>query len=72
MATQPFTNLARLADYAAQVPHIFPSEAALRWYLRQHGPALRRAGAFVQINRRILIDVEKFPKAALAIANTAA
>jgi hypothetical protein len=54
------SELVSLWDWRSENAHLFPSDTAARWHLRQHRDAYVKAGALLQIGGRHVIDVLKF------------
>lgn len=42
-------NVRKLVDYRQQRAHVFPSNNALQWFVRQHRTELVEAGAIVML-----------------------
>jgi hypothetical protein len=55
------------ADYMSEAGVAFPSPAALDWFIRRHRKRLTAAGAVLKINRRMLIDQERFDRVVLEV-----
>ena len=53
-------GLKKPADYQTAHSHVFPSVQALAWFMRRNRNQLVRAGAVLTLNRRLLLDVERF------------
>lgn len=59
-------------DYITPRPHIFPSEGALDWYIREHKTALIDCGAITLIRGRWLIAPAAFDSHVLQAGMAAA
>ncbi len=68
----PLQKLLTMPEYRAQRAHVFQSDEALRWFLRQHRAALTKAGAVVQLGRRCMVEPERFDAAAFEIGRKTA
>jgi hypothetical protein len=55
------------ADYQLEAAIAFPSQGALHWFIRRHRKELEDAGALLTINRRVLIDGERFDQVVLEV-----
>jgi len=54
-------------DFRGQLPHLFPTEASLRWFIRQHEQALTESGALLKLSRGNFIDPDPFKAVALEL-----
>lgn len=70
-APPPLSALAALMDpedYRQQhASHLLRTRQALKWYLRQHGPELVKAGAMLKIANRWMVHADRFDQAVLQI-----
>jgi hypothetical protein len=58
MATNSLANFLTLAEYRAERPSVFPSQASVEWFVRQRYAEMLAAGALVKIAGRLLVDPE--------------
>jgi hypothetical protein len=56
----PRAALVGAFDWRASNNHLFPSDTALRWHLRNHRDAYIAAGALMEIGGRLVVDPPKF------------
>lgn len=56
----PRVDLTSVWDWRAGNPHLFPSDASLRWHLRKHRDAYIVVGALMEIAGRLYCDPPKF------------
>lgn len=56
-----------LVDYQAERPHVFPSMASLRWFMRQNRPELVNRGALISPTGRHMVVVDRFDSAVVDI-----
>lgn len=49
MDTTQLSTLRKLAEYRQTRTHVFPSDSALQWFVRQNRDALVEAGALVML-----------------------
>ena len=61
------SNLMSPADFWSIARHVFPTKAALEWFLRRNRRRLILAGALVTINRRLFLDMPVFEAEAIEI-----
>ena len=53
-------NLKTVDQYRESRQHVFPSDTALRWQIRQHRPELTERGAIVVLRGRLFIHENRF------------
>jgi hypothetical protein len=68
----PLQQLIPVNQYRAERAHVYQSDEALRWTLRQHGQRFADAGALVIIGRRKFVHPERFDKVAFELGQKAA
>jgi hypothetical protein len=62
--TTPLQQLVPVNQYRAERAHVYQSDEALRWTLRQHAQRFAEAGALVIIGRRKFVHPATFDKVA--------
>lgn len=60
-------RLMSLDDYRAQRAHVFPSEAAMAWFVKKNRAELAQTGALIIPAGRKLAVVDKFDQAVQTI-----
>jgi hypothetical protein len=60
-----FARIRHWKEYREQAAHLFPTECALRWFIRKHEPALVASGVLMKLSRGTYIDPIPFSAAAL-------
>lgn len=66
------SDLRTLRRYRAEREHIFPSDASLEWFARQHRRALIAAGALLVIGGRRMVDPSTFDEVVLRVGHETA
>lgn len=62
-----FARVRRWKDFRLQAQHLFPTESALRWFIRQHEQALVNAGVLLTLPRGHFVDPIPFQAVAINI-----
>lgn len=62
----PLAGLLKAEEYQQRTSNLFPGIESLRWYIRQHRPALTADGALLYIAGRLWINPPKFDGYVLA------
>lgn len=70
--SNPLQDFVPIAQHRAAQSHIYQSDEALRWQLRQHGPKFVEANALARIGRRLFVHPERFDTVVLEIGTKAA
>ncbi len=52
-------NLIALGDLPNEIPAVFPTFHAAKWFHRKHGAELLAEGVTRKINRRVLFDLDR-------------
>lgn len=52
-------------EFRQQLPHVFPTEASLRWFIRQHERELVATGALLKLTRGNFVDPDAFHAVAI-------
>ncbi len=60
MEHSPLAGVRKLSEYRAQRTHVFPSDNAMQWFVRNHKAALIEAGALVMLTGQWHAVDEKF------------
>ena len=60
--TALFMRIKPWKEFRSEAKHLFPTDSALRWFLRTHDAALAQAGAVVKLRRGLYIDPPTFMK----------
>jgi hypothetical protein len=68
----PLQQLVPVNQYRAERAHVYQSDEALRWTLRQHGQRFAERGAPVVIGRHKFVHPERFDKVAFELGQQAA
>jgi hypothetical protein len=61
-------QLVPLSVYRQPRGHVFSSEAALKWFIRTHRPALVKSGALVKLTQRWFARPEQFDEYVMQLA----
>jgi len=70
-ATALFMRIKPWKEFRSEAKHLFPTDSALRWFLRTHDTALAQAGAVVKLRRGLYIDPPIFMSSALDLLREA-
>ena len=62
-----FSRVRYWKDFRAQAEHLFPTDSALRWFIRKHQKVLIDRGALLKLHRGDYIDPELFRAGAIEL-----
>ena len=60
-----FERIRYWKEFRREAGHLFPTDGALRWFIRCHESALVSAGALLKLRRGIYVDPGPFRAAAI-------